>query len=52
MKHYITSSQAAVILEVLEKLMIASEKSTIMMDAINIDKHDLKKCKELIEQIK
>jgi len=52
MKYYLTTTQASVILEVINKLMIASEKSTIMMDAINIDKHDLKKCKKVIEQIK
>ena len=48
MKHHLTSAQAATILEVLEKILVASDKIPVILSAINIDKNDLNKCKQVI----
>ena len=52
MKHHITSSEAAVILQTLEKIKQAAEKSPAMMAAIDIDRHDLAKCQVVINNLK
>jgi hypothetical protein len=52
MKHHITSSEAAVILQTLEKIKQAAEKSPAMMAAIDIDRHDIKKCEAVIKNLK
>jgi hypothetical protein len=52
MKHHLTSSEAAVILQTLEKIKQAAEKSPAMMAAIDIDRHDLAKCQAVINNLK
>jgi hypothetical protein len=48
MKHHLTSAQAATILGVLQKIIVASDKIPVMLSAIDIDKNDLNKCKQVI----
>ena len=51
MKHIVTSSQAAVFMEVLRKIEAAQQRSPAMMAAIDIDQHDLGKCKALLQNL-
>jgi len=52
MKHHLTSSEAAVILQTLKKIKQAAKKSPAMMAAIDIDRHDIKKCEAVIKNLK
>lgn len=52
MKHHLTTSEAAIILETLQKVQKAAEKSPTMMAAIDIDRHDLAKCEAVINNLK
>jgi hypothetical protein len=52
MRHYLTSSEAAIILETLEKLKNAADNSPTMMKAIDIERHALAKCKSVINKLK
>jgi hypothetical protein len=51
MKHIITTAEAATILEVLRKIEAASQKSPVIMAALDIDKHDLDKVTRTIKNI-
>ena len=51
MKHIVTSSQAAVFMEVLRKIEAAQQRSPAMMAAIDIDQHDLGKGKALLQNL-
>lgn len=52
MKYYITTSEASIILETLQKLQKAADKSPTMMAAIDIDRHALAKCEAVINKLK
>ena len=51
MKHFITSSEAAVLLEVLRKIKRANNRSKVMMAAIDIDTHDIEKVGQIIKKL-
>lgn len=51
MKHHITSSEASILLEVLRKIKRASNKSAVMMAALDIDKHDIEKVGQMIKKL-
>lgn len=51
MKHYLTTSEAAIILQTLEKIKHAAGKSPAMMAAIDIDRHDIAKCEAVIKKL-
>ena len=52
MKHYITSSQAAIIIETLEKIKVAQDKSQTIMAAIDIDRRTINTCETVIRNLK
>ena len=52
MKHYITTSEAAIILDTLQKVQKAADKSPTMAAAIDIDRHDLAKCEAVIKKLR
>jgi len=51
MKHKITSSQAAVLLEVLRKIKSAQQRSPTLFAVLDIDRHDLAKCEAVINEL-
>lgn len=52
MKHFLTTSEAAIILETLQKLQKAADRSPTMAAAIDIDRHDLAKCEAVINKLR
>ena len=52
MKHFLTTSEAAIILETLQKLKKAADKSPTMAAAIDIDRHDIEKCEAVINKLR
>jgi len=50
-KHHLSPSDAAIILQVLSRIKAASEKSAVIMAALDIDKHDLEKCESVIKRL-
>jgi len=52
MKHNLTSSRAAILLQVIAKILAAQAKSPVMMAAIDIDSHDLAKCQAILNDLK
>lgn len=52
MKHYLTSTEASIILETLQKLKKAADKSPTMAAAIDIDRHDIAKVEAVINNLK
>lgn len=52
MKHYITTSEAAIILDTLQKVQKAADKSPTMAAAIDIDRHDIAKCEAVINKLR
>ena len=51
MKHTLSSSEASIILETLKKVLKAANKSPVMAAALDIDKHDLQKCKAVVNNL-
>ena len=52
MKHFLTSSEAAIILETLQKVLKASDKSPVMAAAIDIARHDIAKVEAVINKLR
>lgn len=52
MKHHkLTTAQAAAIQEVLRKIERAAKKSPVMMAALDIDKHEIKKVTAVLKNL-
>lgn len=51
MKKYMTTPEAAAIAETLRKIAQAAEKSPVILAALDIDRHDLAKCKAVLKRI-
>lgn len=51
MKHIITTTEAATLLEVWRKIRRASNQSPVIMAALDIDKHDVEKCERLLNNL-
>lgn len=51
MKHFLTSSEASILLEMLRKIKGASNKSQVIMAAIDIDQHDIEKVGQMIKKL-
>ena len=51
MKFTFSASQAAVFLEVLRKIEAAQAKSPTIMAALDIDRHDLAKCRRMLNEL-
>lgn len=51
MKHFLTSSEASILLEMLRKIKRASSKSPVIMAAIDIDQHDIEKVGQMIKKL-
>ena len=52
MKHYLTTSEAAVILQMLEKIKQAINNSPRIAEAYDIDRHDIAKVEAVINNLK
>ena len=51
MKHTLSSSEASIILETLKKVLKAFDKSPVMAAVLDIDKHDIKKCEAVVNNL-
>lgn len=50
-KIHVTTAQAAVLTEVLKKIETARKRSAVIMAALDIDSHDLEKCRAILNQL-
>ena len=51
MKHFLTASEASIILETLEKIKKATRRSPVMASALDITRHEIAKCEAVIKKL-
>lgn len=50
-KHFLSPSDAAIILTILEKISEANNRSRTIMAALDIDRHDIAKVESVIKRL-
>ena len=50
-KYYLSDCEAAIILQVLEKVRRAGAKSPVMLAALDIDQHDIEKVSSVLKRL-